>query len=107
MNTRNTTNTATRGRTEHALQLLETLRHSDAVGILKYLLDNGQASFLELTIHSGMDSESLEFHLEKLYCSSLILQKSSLIEADWFEPNRPKLRRVMAAVRQLATFHRD
>lgn len=107
MNTRNTTKTHIHNRAERALHLLETLHQPDTTGILRYLLDHGQASFLELTIHTGMDSESLEFRLERLCTSSLVRQRSSLLETDWFEPNLPKLKRVMAVVKQLAAFHTD
>lgn len=107
MNTRNTTKTHIHNRAERALHLLETLHQPDTSGILRYLLDHGQASFLELTIHTGMDSESLEFRLERLCTSSLVRQRSSLLETDWFEPNLPKLKRVMAVVKQLAAFHTD
>lgn len=107
MNTRNTTNTHIHNRAERAMHLLETLQQPHCTGILRYLLDHGQASFLELTIHTGMDSESLEFQLERLCSSSLVRQRSSLLEADRFEPNLSKLRRVTAVVKQLAAFHKE
>lgn len=105
MNTRNTTNTHTHNRAGHALHLLETLQQPGASGILHFLLDHGPSSFLELTIHTGMDSESLEFHLDQFCTSSLVRQRSSLLEADRFEPNLPKLKRITAIIQQLASFH--
>ncbi len=107
MDTRNTTKTHIHNRSERALHLLEMLQQPDSSGILRYLLDHGQASLLELTIHTGMDSESLEFQLERMCGSSLVRQRSSLFEADRFEPNLPKLRLVTAIVKQLAAFHHD
>lgn len=107
MDTGNTTKTHIHNRAERALHLLETLQKPDTSGILRLLLDHGPSSFLELTIHTGMDSESLEYCLDRLCSSSLVRQKSSLLEADRFEPNLPKLRRVSAIVQRLAAFHTD
>ncbi len=105
MNTWNTTTISNNVSLDRALSVIELLCKPRGIEVLGIILQNEKASFLELTVHSGMDAETLGYTLDRLCTSRLVLHKSSLTEGEWYEPNLPYLRRVSAITRQLAEFH--
>lgn len=105
MDTWNTTTISNNVSLDRAISVIELLCKPRGIEVLGIILQNGKISFLELTVHSGMDAETLGYTLERLCTSRLVLQKSSLTEGEWYEPNLPYLRRVSAITRQLAEFH--
>ncbi len=104
MDTRNTIQ-ITSNRFGRALALIEALSSQRGMAIIHLLLERGQASFLDLTIHLGFDSDVLEHQLDQLCTSRLIRQRGNLIEGDWYEPDVEYLQRVTRITKQLAAFH--
>jgi hypothetical protein len=105
MNTRNTKTKTNSDPLFRAQMLVEALSSTKSTALLKYLLEHGQASSLELTIHTGFDSDALEHHLDLLLSHKLILLKTNVIEGNWYEPNLPYLSKVSGIIKQLASFH--
>lgn len=105
MDTRNTIKTTNGNLLEHALQILRALESPKGRAVVHFLLENNRASFLELAIHTGYDSDILEYQLEQLCALGLLRQHSSLMEGDWYEPDVAFLQRVCAVAAKLAAFH--
>jgi len=105
MDTWNTTTISSNKSLDRALSVLELLCKPKGLEILDIILQSGKSSTLDLTVHSGMDSETLGFTLEQLCVHRLVLQKSSLTEGEWYEPNLAYLKRVSLITKKLASFH--
>ena len=84
MNTWNTITRTSLNKLDEALLVLETLSDELCLKIMDYLKSNHSASFLDLTIHTRLDSSSLEECLEALCATKIITQKSSIYQTKYF-----------------------
>ncbi len=80
MNTWNTMPLADANQIQRVLSLLEVLTHDDSIPITAYLQDHYGASFLELLVHTGMESRLLETQLEQLCKNELVIRQISIAE---------------------------
>ena len=79
MNLRNTTTTfKSLKKLQRADLALKTLVDGRFKPTISYLQEHGNASFLDLTIHTKLDSDCLEHQLEVLRMIGLIRQESSI-----------------------------
>lgn len=107
MDTWNTTTISSNISLDRALAVMELLCKPKGLEVLGIILESGKSTFLDLTVHSGLDSESLGGTLDQLCSTRLVLQNSTVTEGEWYEPNMPYLRRVSSITKQLAAFHRQ
>lgn len=107
MNTRNTKTKTNSDPLFRAQMLVEVLSSAKSIPIIEYLLEHGQASSLELTIHTGLDSDALEHQLDLLCAQRLITLRTNVVEGNWYEPNMAYLVKITGVVKQLASFMAD
>lgn len=78
MNTWNTIKPSSAKPLEKAISILEILSHDLSISLLNYLLKSGKATVLDLTIHTGIDSSTIESQLDLLRSTGVVSQRSSL-----------------------------
>ena len=78
---------------ERALFLLNTLTQEDNRAVVDYLVENGNADFLELLVHTGMDSSELETQLE-LLCEADLLICRSAVTKEQYELNKRQVQKL-------------
>lgn len=103
VDTRNTITHNNVSRLGKALQTLESLCHEQSVPILNFLQEHESAAILDLTLHTGMDSSTLEAQLDRL-CLTRVVEQRTDVYGSRYHINYPRLVRVKAIAKKLASF---
>lgn len=103
--TMNTIEINTPSRVAQSLALLELLGSAKGHALLQCLLEQEVLSFVELSIHTGWDTDVLDYHLQQFYQMRLIQRRRHSDKGEYYEVNRPYLRQIAQAVRQLAALY--
>ncbi len=103
MDTRNTITQSSVSRLSKALQTLESLCHEQSIPILNFLQEHESAAILDLTLHTGLDSSTLESQLDRLCLTKVVEQRADVFGCR-YHLNYPRLVRVKAIAEQLASF---
>jgi hypothetical protein len=85
-----------------AIFVLHTLSEAPSVSILDYLLENGEATLLDLIITTGMDADTLDGQLD-LLCQTKVVQLHSNLYSNWYQIDYQRLERVSLVAGQLAS----
>ena len=100
MNTWNTIKPSSAKPLEKAISILETLSHDLSISILNYLTKHGNATVLDLTIHTGIDSSTIESQLDLLGTTGVVFPKTNLYNCS-YALNCQRLKQIKAIGKQL------
>ena len=100
MNAWNTINALSAKPLNKALFVLETMSADLSISILEYLKKNQTANLLDLTIHLGIDSTSIEAQLDLLGSAGIVQQRSNLYTTSYCL-NQKKMKQVQSIAKQL------
>jgi predicted transcriptional regulator len=100
MNAWNTINALSAKPLSKALFVLETMSTDLSISILEYLKKNHTANLLDLTIHLGIDSSSIESQLDLLSTAGIVQQRSNLYATSYCL-NKKKIKQVRSIAKQL------
>lgn len=100
MNTWNTIKPSSAKPLEKAISILETLSHDLSISILNYLTKHGNATILDLTIHTGIDSSTIESQMDLLGNTGVIRPQSNLYNCT-YALNFQRLKQIKAIGKQL------
>lgn len=83
-----------------AIFTLQMLSDADHAPILDYLLDNEEATLLDLLIATGADTETLDMQLDGL-CQTKVVQLRRNLYGSWYQIDYQRLKKVNSIARQL------
>ncbi|MCH2085019.1 MAG: hypothetical protein MK226_21720 [Saprospiraceae bacterium] len=95
MNAWNTITRTSLPKLGRALVVLDALSDELSIPILEYLKQNRSASFLDLTVHTGLESSTLDEQLESLCATKVIRSVTTVYETRYYFNTRRYLRIAM------------
>ncbi len=101
MNTWNTINVGCDTTLSDAIFALDILTHPNSIPLLDYLLQHGEATLLDLMIHTGMDMALLERQMKQL-CMTKVVSWHHDLYGSYFCINQKRLQKVQRIAKQLA-----
>lgn len=99
MNAWNTITRTSLPKLDGALFVLEALSDELSIPILEYLKQNRSASFLDLTVHTGLESSALDEQLE-LLCTTEVIRSVTNVYETRFYFNARRYFRIVILIKQ-------
>ena len=105
MHTRNTITQSKASRLDRAIFTLQMLYQEQSIPIIEYLRENDGATFLDLTLHTGLGSLELERQLEKLCLTRVVVRRENIFGCH-YQLDPVRIQRISSIARQLASFRK-
>lgn len=86
---------------DEAILVLEAVSEVNSFPILEFLREFGDATILDLSLHTGLDTDSLECQIELLCCARVLNQEEDILGSS-FSLNYQRLEQVSSVAHALA-----
>lgn len=102
MNAWNTINTLSAKPLEKAIFILDTMSTDLSISILEYLKKYQNANILDLTVHLGIDSSTIEAQMDLLGIAGIVQQQNNFYTAT-YSLNVNRIKEVNSIAKELST----